>query len=110
MTAKGMTKRGEKRTPESKKKQSESMKKRYQELKDAKKVAEAILSGEGMDNMLSGIYNKAMDGDVKAAELMLKLIGKMPKEAKDINLNTPITEVKLVSTLPEEDKNETNSN
>lgn len=100
--AKGMMRKGGKHTPESIAKQKETMRRKAAERKQAKLVAEALLSGDCMDIMLSGIYNKATKGDVKACELLLKLVGEMPKEEKSVEIVAPITEVKITSTLDED--------
>lgn len=104
--AKGMWRKGDKRTLEDRKKQSETKKRNAGEIKQAKLVAKFILQGDNMDNMLSGIYKKAADGDVKACELMLKLVGEMPKEQKEVDLKAdvkvePVTGIQVIESSEE---------
>lgn len=103
---KGMLQKGDKMSPEARKKLSETKKKKAAELRDAKIVAKEILAGGGMETMLGGLWAKASDGNVEAAKLLLKLTGMAPVDntvSVDANMKIePITGIEI------KEKDETN--
>lgn len=100
-------KKGQKRTKEAIQKQKETI----AHKKLIKEIASEVLcrirdkrsNKTVKDEIVDALINKALQGDLKAIELVMKVVGEAPKE--QIEISTPITEVKLISSIDETDSN-----
>lgn len=92
-----------------KKGQSGNPKGRPRKLPELKSLLDEVMGEEGagmsaMEAMLKRIRKKAIDGDLRAAELLLKYSYGMPKqsvELSDPSGNNPFTGIEVIIKKPE---------